>query len=158
MKVKRDLSTPENREFWTMSEEAKAVRQWPWWKRAGVSNRGRPGWIPLPLPELPGIFRTLKAELAAYHVKGDEPAYLATDLHGTDLNPGAPLALNDPHLLGPFKTLLFVRITVHCIETGKLMPLPFTFGSPEALEGEEFTTWFRHRLRLMLQHEVDEAV
>lgn len=37
-KVSRDLSTPEGREFWKLSDRAKEVESWPAWKRAGINE------------------------------------------------------------------------------------------------------------------------
>lgn len=37
-KLVRDLSTPENREYWRrMEETARKVESWPDWKRAGIN-------------------------------------------------------------------------------------------------------------------------
>lgn len=37
-KIRRDLSTPEAREFWRVAEEsAREVGTWPDWKRAGIN-------------------------------------------------------------------------------------------------------------------------
>ena len=120
-------------------------------------------WKPINTPTPKGIFTTLNSEFTAYHPT--DPAYLTSDGHGIDVNPGCPevgeIDLEEGgkgKIRGPFKTLFFVKTKVHCTETGDLIDLPFTFGHVDEIEGPELVSWMRICLNRMFEHEVDEAL
>ena len=116
-----------------------------------------PRWTLLPTPEPIGIFHTLKATFRAYDV-GDDQCFLAQTDHGVDINPGMPKVPGDGPLRGPYKTLLFVTLDVHCTLTDEYKTFPFKFGHTSRLTAEDIPTWMRHCLTNLLTHEVFEAV
>jgi hypothetical protein len=88
---------------------------------------------------------------------GEDLAFLSRTDHGVDLNPEAP----EPglgSLRGPFKTLLFVNIHVHCSQTGDLIRFPFSFGHVEDLRDHQLEEWIGQCVTRLVLHELDEAL
>lgn len=48
-KVQRDMSTPENREFWKPVARSAEIAAWPAWKRSGINVTDRRIEAPAPV-------------------------------------------------------------------------------------------------------------